>query len=288
MRSRMHSVCVRELPVHHIDDVAQIGPDLTVETISDSHPVRFAHRHAFAQFVLINDGAGEHVIDGVAHQVHPGDVHVVAPGQVHLWRMTRSLAARALMFSEEFLDPSGPLPPKLRELLLFGQAPERPTPASLSALRSLLTALDMAMGVESRRHLALAFLWELAQAPIRIAHTPTQVTLVQQFQGLALRAPNARTSVATCALKLGVTPGHLSEQVVAETGSTPGQILRQAVTREAQRLLRGTDLSAAQVAAMLGFNEPSYFSRFFRREVGLTPSEFRSDVSFAHLEQAAS
>ncbi|MHA3724692.1 AraC family transcriptional regulator [Leucobacter sp. HY1910] len=274
--------------MHHIDDAAQIGLDLAVETISDSDTVRFAHRHAFAQFVLIDNGAGEHVIDGVAYRVHPGYVHVVAPGQVHLWRNTQSLSARALMFSEEFLDPSGPLPPKLRELLLFGQAPERPTPASLRALRSLLAALEAAVGIESRRHLALAFLWELAQAPLRIAHTSTQVTLVQQFQGIAMRAPNARTSVATCALKLGVTPGHLSEQVVAETGSTPGQILRQAVTREAQRLLRGTDLSAAQIAAMLGFNEPSYFSRFFRREVGFTPSEFRSDAHFAHHEQAAS
>jgi AraC family transcriptional regulator, transcriptional activator of pobA len=40
-------------------------------------------------------------------------------------------------------------------------------------------------------------------------------------------------------------------------------------------MLLYTDESAARVAASLGFDDPSYFSRFFRRETGQTPKEFR-------------
>ena len=109
------------------------------------------------------------------------------------------------------------------------------------------------------------------------AASPTtgQSSLTQAFMRGVLRAPDARLTVASCASRLGVTAGHLAEQIVADTGSTPGRILRSAVAREAQRLLTGTDLSAAQISYRLGFSEASYFSRFFRREVGCTPTEYR-------------
>lgn len=287
----LRSASRRELPVHRIEAPASTDPEVSFETISDSHLVRSAHRHAFAQFIVIDAGEGEHVIDGIAYPVHPGAVHTVAPGQVHFWRMTSELTASALMFSEGFLAPLGPLPPSLKDLLLLGRTPALPDPASLTAIRSILAAFDRAVDERSRRHLAFAFLWELAGIPTHAPRPPAQLPLVRQFLGLALRSPNARTTVASCARQLSVTPGHLSEQVTAETGKTPGHILRQAVSREAERLLLGTDLSAAQIAQMLGFSEPSYFSRFFRREVGQTPSEFRERQAPAqhaqHAQQAS-
>ena len=50
------------------------------------------------------------------------------------------------------------------------------------------------------------------------------------------------------------------------------------VAGEAQRLLSRTSLTGAQIATSLSFDDPSYFSRFFRRETGVTPSAYRQSM----------
>ncbi len=55
----------------------------------------------------------------------------------------------------------------------------------------------------------------------------------------------------------------------------PGRLVRDARTQEAKRLLAKTDLTVRQVALRVGFDDPSYFCRFFRRETGLSPGDFR-------------
>jgi AraC-like DNA-binding protein len=61
----------------------------------------------------------------------------------------------------------------------------------------------------------------------------------------------------------------------AGTGRTPSQLVREARTHEAKRLLAKTDLTVRQVAARTGFADPAYFCRFFRRETGVSPGAFR-------------
>ena len=48
---------------------------------------------------------------------------------------------------------------------------------------------------------------------------------------------------------------------------------------EARRLLRYTDLSSKEVAFRLGFDDPSYFVKFFKREAGMLPLELREQAS---------
>ncbi len=72
-----------------------------------------------------------------------------------------------------------------------------------------------------------------------------------------------------------MTTGYLTEAVKAATGRTPGQLVREARTHEAKRLLAHTGLTVRQVAARVGMADPAYFCRFFRRETGLSPGAFR-------------
>jgi AraC-like DNA-binding protein len=99
-----------------------------------------------------------------------------------------------------------------------------------------------------------------------------------EFTKLVAERSSATLTVRSAALRLGVTSGYLREVVVAQTGRTPGQIIRSAVLTEAQRLLANTDMTCAQVADRLGFEDASYFSRFFRREAGAPPSAYRKQA----------
>jgi AraC-like DNA-binding protein len=56
----------------------------------------------------------------------------------------------------------------------------------------------------------------------------------------------------------------------------------EAVVSEAKALLSHTDLTVNEIAARVGILDPSYFSRFFRKQVGLTPIDFREKMKKSH------
>lgn len=72
-----------------------------------------------------------------------------------------------------------------------------------------------------------------------------------------------------------VTPGHLNRMVRKYTGKSVGTWIDIARLGAAKRLLRDTELPVAEVGAAVGLTDPSYFSRFFKRQSGMTPLDFR-------------
>ena len=81
--------------------------------------------------------------------------------------------------------------------------------------------------------------------------------------------------ITTYAAEAFVTPGHLNRMVRRYTGKSMGAWIDIARLGAAKRLLRDTELPVAEVAAAIGLTDPSYFSRFFKRQSGITPLTFR-------------
>ena len=81
--------------------------------------------------------------------------------------------------------------------------------------------------------------------------------------------------VADYASQLGYTEKSLGRAVTASTGMTAKAFIAARIVLEAKRLLVHTDLPVTTIAEKLGFDEPTNFSKFFRREVDCTPAEFR-------------
>ncbi len=92
------------------------------------------------------------------------------------------------------------------------------------------------------------------------------------------------SSYQECGLKLGTIAWHLgvSEEYLARlfkklTGQTVFEYLRQQRLEEAKRLLIGSKSTIAQIASQCGFASASYFTRSFQKEIGLTPSDYRTN-----------
>ena len=72
---------------------------------------------------------------------------------------------------------------------------------------------------------------------------------------------------------------YLSELFCRETGMTLQEKLTQTRLQQAEHLLRQTDLSIAEIASSVGFSDRFYFSRVFKKRLGISPSEFRRSLS---------
>ena len=75
--------------------------------------------------------------------------------------------------------------------------------------------------------------------------------------------------------KLAITPDRLNDHVKRVSGVTAGHLIRQRVLTEAKRALVFTGQPIHEVSYDLGFADPSHFARFFRKQTGMTPQEFR-------------
>lgn len=82
--------------------------------------------------------------------------------------------------------------------------------------------------------------------------------------------------VQAYASKLHITPLYLNEIVKEITGFSASYWIHQEIMLEARRLLYYTDLDVKQIAFELGYEDHAYFSRFFKKNAGLTAGEFRN------------
>lgn len=82
-------------------------------------------------------------------------------------------------------------------------------------------------------------------------------------------------TVAQRARRAGVGVTVLREQVLAETGLTPHEVVLRTRLARAQHLLTSSELSITQIATQVGYDDPAYFSRFFRARTGMAPQDFR-------------
>lgn len=85
-------------------------------------------------------------------------------------------------------------------------------------------------------------------------------------------------TVKIMAGQLNISPGYLSDLLKQETGKTAIEHIHIHLVSEAKKLLRETSQSVSEVSFQLGFENPPYFSRLFRREAGVSPNQFRKQL----------
>lgn len=132
-------------------------------------------------------------------------------------------------------------------------------------------------------HLQAALLYDLK---LLHAHQSIEITaklsrgqrILQQFLDALGRKDPLPRNVKAYADHLCITPNHLSAVIREQSGRSVMDWLNAHCILRAQVLLRHTDLSIYQIADTLGFQSATFFSRFFHRETGITPKEYRAGI----------
>ncbi|HTE32013.1 MAG TPA: helix-turn-helix transcriptional regulator [Chryseolinea sp.] len=77
------------------------------------------------------------------------------------------------------------------------------------------------------------------------------------------------------ASQLNLSPRYLSDMLKQETGKTAMDLIHIYLIAEAKNMLKVHDQNVSEVAYSLGFENLPYFSRLFKREVGVSPNQYR-------------
>jgi AraC-like DNA-binding protein len=248
------------------------------------------HYHEFFQVFVLN-GCAAVMQDFEEFQVTGHTLVFLSPGQVHTVAPGEGLSGTALSFSQEFFDFRTTPPSLLYQFPFFYaaelstrlQVPEDDPDGVLEMVPVLQNEFDAGLpgaGEVMRAALHL-FLLRVNRMYARV-HPGKGLSraseLLRQFHLLVEHRFRELGSVARYAEILGVSANHLQDIIREQTGRSAGEIIRQRRLLDAKRLLLHSDLSVSEIGYGLGFHDPSYFSRFFRRGAGLAPEAFRSQI----------
>ncbi|MGD1847571.1 MAG: helix-turn-helix domain-containing protein [Salibacteraceae bacterium] len=102
-----------------------------------------------------------------------------------------------------------------------------------------------------------------------------QQRLEEHFTGLTELGHEHVWQVQDYAHDLHLHPNYFTQVIKAKTGRSAHQWIADRMVSSAKALLKSTDLSAKEIGFRLGFAEATHFSRFFKKQAGLTPGAYR-------------
>lgn len=283
---------------------APLAEGVSVGRYEDSmhrEPARLdPHYHGFYQASLLQ-GPGRLMHDFREKDISGLTLFFVSPGQVHTVRPGPGMDGTIVSFTRDFFD--GGSDEAARLLLEFplyfsgetapwlSLAPDGPDSAAIRELfGQLQTEHDQA--APGAAEILRALLRILLVKTFRIRHIATpetravrSATLAREFQLLVEKHFLEETALAAYARLLGVGVNHLNDVVRETTGRAAGEHIRQRRLLSAKRQLLHSELSVSEIGYRLGFKDPSYFSRFFRRYEGLSPADFRTGSREKYQQQ---
>jgi AraC family transcriptional activator of pobA len=106
--------------------------------------------------------------------------------------------------------------------------------------------------------------------------TRNAIRLADRFRELIDQHYRENWRLQNYASAMAVSPSQLRNACVAATGLSPTKMIHARLITEAKRSLIFGDMTIEQIAYGLGFMDTAYFTRFFRKEVGQSPSQFRT------------
>lgn len=280
---------MKVIPIRSLK-TTQLEPDLSerfrirdVETILDGKDMsQEVHRHDFFFILVLKKGAGTHEIDFQSHQIRNHSIFVMRPGQVHQLTLDKKCEGYLIEFKTDFFSSNNRF---TTHLLRRASRTNHCIPDKKRFDKMLTILEDIFQEYENRDEEYLevikanfsVFLIELIrnrQNRKSISNTYEQDRL-EQFQELVEKHIATHKQVSQYADMLHLSTYQLNAITKATLGKTSSKVIDEYIVLEAKRYLLSTTSQVNQTAFHLGFEDVSYFIRFFKRHTGYSPETFR-------------
>lgn len=255
-------------------------------TLPDMSELLIPHRKDHYLIVFIKKASTQQWIDMQSYRLKDNTVYFSGPNQVIVKEEPGQLWSTGIAFTPEFLSLQGNAsfsliqnPYNGFELLL-----NDPDILFVEDLFNKISNEYKQPGDWQKRMLTayltlmLTYLSRLYEEQYRTIALSADKLLLKKFQKKINECFQELHEVGDYASLLHISPGHLSEVVKQQSGKPAIKHIHERLIMEARRLLFHTSNTSREIAFDLGFSDASYFNRFFKRETGATPAEYRSAI----------
>ena len=250
-----------------------------------------AHRHTYYEILLFTKGGGEHMIDFEYYPIEDNSIHFISSGQIHALNRDKESTGYVVIFSKDFLVLNTADKYMLSDFPAYNKTAS-PTLIPGDAFYNEMESIVKIMNAEYMSnniykdnilssYISILLLKCKTLLTDTVEYKRTDIAsqeLLQKFNNLLEEQFVQFHKVSDYADRLNITPNHLSEVIKKATGKTAGDLIHQRMILEAKRLLLHSSITAKELAYSLNFNDPSYFSRFFKSNTGLSPEAFRAEI----------
>ena len=211
---------------------------------------------------------------------------IVVPGQIFSWVRDEKMAGYNIMFKKEFLVHS--VPNLVEEFPFLRMSENKVLIPTTEERDSLLFDAQRMNSVFDNPHpyqekmlegMLVSFLYFCKAVHERHKSTENHLTraqmITQQFEILVDKRYVDTKNVSDYADELNITPNYLTTTIKKVTGKSAKDVIQERLLLESKSMLRFSGLDIAEIAYRLNFQEPTHFTRFFKKWSGTTPNRFR-------------
>jgi len=255
-----------------------------------------SHRSEHYKIFFVEKGKGKYTIDFQSFEIENSGLFFLSPGQVLTVEAEKANASFEIAFDKEFycIETHG------KEIacngVLFNNV-HRSTFLPLSEndtvlFRQFVANMERELENPGRAHREMLetylrmFLIEALRKgdeiqTVEAAESEEENRLAGDFIALVDKHFRKKHAVSEYAELLFVSPKSLAKRLHAHGYPTPTEVIRDRIVLEAKRDLRYTQKSVKEIAFGLGFEDPAYFTRYFKKAEGASPAIYRSGYATA-------
>jgi AraC-like DNA-binding protein len=245
------------------------------------------HKHNFYAVILFTAGSGIHEIEFESFTVEPGAIFFLTPGQTHNWKLSDDAEGFVLFHSREFYnsqylkltaDSFVFYSHKFKlEQLILNPVDRKEVVHIFEDILKEKDNVDnksahMIISLITRLYILNERLLGLTVANVNISKNYN--SKYSEFLELLEKNYNEEKSAQQYADWLNISSKHLNRINKTLLNKSTSDIISERIILEAKRMLIYTSLNFTQIAAELGYSDYAYFSKLFRKHVGLSPSQF--------------
>lgn len=256
------------------------------------------HVHTFYEIIWFQDGCGTHTVDFQEYPVKPGTLFFLTPGQVHNFDGSSDYKGLTIKLCTNFMQSKGDdsdLFVKYNMFHTFDTAPyytiDETTSQQLAQIvvemeKELKSAQEFGH-IDVLRSLLKLFLINVhrhgrQENALQLDGLKPSHRLFVMFRRMLEKEFIHMHTVQEYADALNVAVRTLNKCVNECSGRSPLAFINERIMLEAKRLVRYSGLMIKEIAFELGYDDPSYFVKFFKRQTGYLPSDFRELDEVTH------
>ncbi len=250
------------------------------------------HSHTYYQIIWFFEAGGTHIVDFKSFDIKENMVLFITKDQIHAFDDNLETKGWLIHFNESFFMHSDV--DIFLKYNLFN-SPQNPcysidkgtiktSEHYISLIKYELSKRDSFGAEDVIRYLLKSFLINMERVHRKMPGKTIQLTnqyelQCYKFKDLLEENFSKNHSVQSYAEALHISSKTLAMITKSHVGKLPSQLIAERIVLEAKRMLRFTTLQISEIAFRLGFDDASYFVKYFKRQVGISPGNYRASTT---------